>query len=467
MRSDRPTADVIIVGGGFSGTTLAAELARRGVSAVIVEGGDRAGQGTAFSTPEQAHLLNVPAGRMGAWADRPGDFAEAVEDEGYGPGDFVPRRRYGEYLRNILNEAQASGLVTVLGSDAASAERTDGGWRISLADGSRIEGRALVLAQGNQPPATPAFARGIPEQLLVNDPWSDEGRAAVTRVAASGEDVLIIGTGLTMVDVVLSLDEARHRGRIIALSRRGQAPRAHAEFEPAPVELGDVPKGSLLELWRWLRRRAGEVGWRAAVDGLRPHSHPLWQALNEDEQRRFLRHARPWWDVHRHRIAPEVAGRIRRLIEMGRLEIVAARVTDMWTEDGGLGVRIERRGRSPHPPAPRVPPSPARGEGLKVALAINATGPAGVLDINKDGLLNSLFAAGLARADRLGIGLEVDERSRLAALRQAQDERPMLWALGPMTKGRYWEITAVPDIRGQVALVAEDIAKELGNAVQS
>jgi uncharacterized NAD(P)/FAD-binding protein YdhS len=350
MRSDSAAADVVIVGGGFSGTTLAAELARRGISAVLVEGGPRAGLGTAFSTPEQAHLLNVPAGRMGAWAERPGDFADAVENEGYGPGDFVPRRRYGEYLRDILNEAQASGLVTVVGHDAASAERLDDGWRVSLADGSRIEGRGLVLAQGNQPPARPAFARGIAEQLFVNDPWSDEGRAAVTRVAASGEDVLIIGTGLTMVDVVLSLDEARHRGRILALSRRGQAPRAHAEFEPAPVELGDLPKGSLLELWRWLRRRAAAVGWRAAVDGLRPHSHALWQALDEGDQRRFLRHARPWWDVHRHRIAPEVAGRIRRLIEMGRLEIIAGRVTDMWAEDAGLRARINRRAKpTPNP----------------------------------------------------------------------------------------------------------------------
>ena len=396
MRSDGRAADVIIVGGGFSGSMLAAELARRGGTALLIEGGGRAGRGTAFSTPEDAHLLNVPALRMGAWADRPGDFAATVEGEGYGPGDFVPRRRFGEYLRGILNEAQDSGLVTLIEQAAISAERVDGEWRVALADGSQVEGRGLVLAQGNQPPSTPAFARGTGEPLFVSDPWSDGGRAAVMRAAASGGDVLIIGTGLTMVDVVLSLDEARHRGRIVALSRRGQAPRAHADFEPAPVELGDVPEGSMMALWRWLRRRSAEVGWRAAVDSLRPHSQALWQNLGDSEQRRFLRHARPWWDVHRHRIAPEVAGRIRRLIEIGRLEIVAGRVTDMWAEDGGLGVQI----------TPRHPQRPSLGKvgPLHFALAVNCTGPLGSILDSDDGVLKSLLEAGLIRADRLGIG---------------------------------------------------------------
>lgn len=453
MRSEGPAADVVIVGGGFSGTMLAAELAQRGVSALLIEGADRAGRGTAFSTPEAAHLLNIPAGKMGAWADRPDDFAEAVEAEGYGPGDFVSRRRFGTYLRAILEDARQTGLVTLAATEAVGAERFSAGWRVSLADGARVEARALVLAQGNQPPATPAFARGISEQLFVNGPWTDEGRAAVTRAAAGGGDVLIIGTGLTMIDVVLSLDEARHRGRIIALSRRGQAPRAHADFEAAPVELRDVPQGSTLALWRWLKRRGADVGWRAAVDSLRPHSQALWQALDEREQRRFLRHARPWWDVHRHRIAPEVAERIRRLAEMGRLEIVAGRVTDMWAEDLGPGVQIDRRGK-PTPSLSR------ERKGERFALAVNCTGPLGSIRESGDGVLKGLLDAGFARSDRLGIGLEVDGRSRVEGAHR-------LWALGPLTKGAFWEIVAVPDIREQVAAVAGDIAMELENALQS
>lgn len=223
MASDKPASGAVIIGGGFSGTMVAAELARRGVSSLLVDGSGREGRGTAYSTAERAHLLNVVARRMGAWDDKPDDFAEAVAAEGYGPDDFVPRRRYGEYICKILHDAAASGHVTVVSSDARSATRTADGWTVGLADGSQVQGKAHVLAQGNQAPEPPGLARGVPPALFVSDPWSDAGREAVRRAATAGGDVLIIGTGLTMVDVVLSLDEAAHRGRIVALSRRGSS----------------------------------------------------------------------------------------------------------------------------------------------------------------------------------------------------------------------------------------------------
>jgi uncharacterized NAD(P)/FAD-binding protein YdhS len=447
MRSDGPAAGVLIVGGGFSGTMIAAELARRGVASTIVEGSGREGRGTAYSTPEDAHLLNVVAGRMGAWADKPGDFADAVAEDGYEADAYVPRRRYGEYLSKILEQAKATGLVKLVSSDARAADQTRQGWSLHLDNGWRLEGRALVLAQGNQAPQAPALARGIPAELFVNDPWSEAGRKAIAKGAASGGDVLLIGTGLTMVDVVLSLDEARLRGRITALSRRGLMPRAHADHGVAPVTLEEVPQGSLKRIWPWLLARGAQVGWRAAVDSLRPHSHALWQSLNEDEQKRFLRHARPWWDVHRHRIAPEVAGRIRRLEQLGQLEVFAGRVTDMWVQDGKLGAAIKRRGQR-------------QTMDQRFALAVNCTGPLGSISGSADPLLTSLFETELARPDSLDLGLEVDARSRIAGAERA-------WAVGPLSKGRFWEITAVPDIRGQVARVAEDIAGELSDAVQS
>ncbi len=178
------------------------------------------------------------------------------------------------------------------------------------------------------------------------------------------------------------------------------------------------------------------------MDSLRPHSHALWQGLDHREQRRFLRHARPWWDVHRHRIAPEVARQIADLVAEGRLEIAAGRLVEMKDEGETIAVTIRRRGRE-------------RVEERRFAFAFNCTGPLGAIERTRDPLLKGLLDAGNISPDHLGMGLEVDERSRAAG-------SDRLWALGPLTKGRYWEIVAVPDIRGQAAAVAEDIATELG-----
>ena len=437
MKSEPAPADAVVVGGGFSGTMAAAQLVRRGLNVVLVEGGGRAGLGTAYSTREAVHLLNVPAAKMSAWPDRPGDFVAA----GHDPAAFAPRREFGAYLRAILDQAVADGLRLVAGQ-AVSAVR-DGDWRVTLADGQSLAARALVLAQGNQPPGTMRAGEGIDPALFVNNPWGDEARAAIERVAASGGDVLILGTGLTMVDMVLSLAAAGHRGRIVALSRRGQVPRAHAPHEPAPVELDEVPQGDVLALWRWLRTRGRAVGWRGAVDALRPHAQALWRGLSDGEQGRFLRHARPDWDVHRHRIAPQVAEQLRAMIGDGRLEVIAGRIGAVTETRGGLSVEIARRGRA-------SPSAGVKDHGFEAVF--NCTGPLGAMERTRDPLLRQMIDDGLVAIDRLGMGLAVGERSQAG-------ER--LWAVGPLTKGEFWEIVAVPDIRGQVAEVADDIAREL------
>jgi uncharacterized NAD(P)/FAD-binding protein YdhS len=260
----------------------------------------------------------------------------------------------------------------------------------------------------------------------------------VAELAATGGAALIVGTGLTMVDLVLSLNAAGHRGRIVALSRRGLIPRAHADFNPAPVDQGELPRG-LRAMFRWLRRRSAEVGWRAAIDSLRPHSHALWQAMAHDEQHRFLRHGRPWWDVHRHRIAPEVAGIVAAMVAANQLEVVAGRILSARETSEAVEVEYRRRGA-------------AQSRTESFAFAFNCTGPLHSITRSKDPLLRSLLGAGEARPDHLGIGLEVSDDCRGG---------PGLWALGPLTKGRYWEIIAVPDIRDQAAAVAEDIQREL------
>jgi uncharacterized NAD(P)/FAD-binding protein YdhS len=208
-------------------------------------------------------------------------------------------------------------------------------------------------------------------------------------------------------------------------------PRAHVSPPPAPLERS--PPQRLSELVREVRAKSP---WRASVDGLRPYSVALWRGLTGTEQRRFLRHLRPWWDVHRHRIAPQVAARIEAMRRSGRLEVAAARIARV----DGDEVTLARRGG---------------GEiRRRFETMINCTGPQGDIARVEDPLIRSLLASGRARPDRLGLGLEVDGRSRVAG----SGGGPDLYALGPLTRGAFWEIVAVPDIRRQAADLAESIA---------
>ncbi|MEO7635882.1 MAG: FAD/NAD(P)-binding protein [Sphingomicrobium sp.] len=436
MKSDAPVA---IVGGGFSGTMVAAHLARAEVKSMLIDGSGRMGQGTAYATLQPAHLLNVRAEGMSAWPDDPQDFARRFEREGGEPRGFAQRQMFGTYLRDILADAVAAGAVETVAATVTSASRSGDGWTVTLDDGVRIAARALVLATGNEPPDDVAKEE---TRRFVGNPWGAAAQAAVAALVADGGDALIIGTGLTMVDLALSLDAAGFDGKILALSRRGLIPRGHAEFAPAPVALDAVPAGSARAVLRWLRQRGATSGWRAAVDSLRPHSAALWQGFNVAEQKRFMRHARPWWDVHRHRIAPEVAATIAGMIADGRLEIVAGRLLSVTEENDGLSVAYRRRGA-------------AETRQARFAYGFNCTGPLQSIARTTDPLLRSLLDAGEVVPDQLGIGLAVDKRSRAS-------DSAALWALGPLTKGRYWEIVAVPDIRGQAAAVASDIVQELG-----
>jgi uncharacterized NAD(P)/FAD-binding protein YdhS len=432
-----PTRGVCIIGGGYSGTILAAELARRGIGCWLVEGGGRLARGIAYSTAEPAHLLNVRARNMSAFAGEPDHFLRRFEAIGGEPDGFAERRFYGAYLEDILAEAESTGHVAPVEGEAISARLNGACWDVVLADGRRLRSSALVLAIGNEAPAGLAALAGLGEQYLAN-PWGGEARRAVA--AASDKDVLIVGTGLTMIDTVLSLDEGGFSGRIVALSRRGLTPRPQGPSEPAPVVFEELPKGSVRAMVRWLRSRSARVGWRAAVESLRPHSHALWQSFALDEQRRFLRHARPWWDVHRHRIAPQIARRLADLVAEGRLEIVAGRILVAREEEGGITVEVARRG--------------GRRRTQRFGLLINCTGPLHAMSRTANPLLRSLLDSGAAKPDALDIGLDVQKGATVAGSQR-------LWALGSLTKGRYWEIIAVPDIRVQAAEVAAAIAEEL------
>jgi uncharacterized NAD(P)/FAD-binding protein YdhS len=415
---------VAIVGAGYSGTIAAVEIARAapGCEIILIEKSGHFARGAAYGTTSPGHLLNVRARNMSALAGEPGHFAAWAAGEGWSPDDYVPRRDYRRYLAGLLDGA--AGIARVTG-EAVAVE--DGA--IRLASGERIDCDAAVLAGGNFPSRLPA-AFG---PRAIHDPWGPEGAAKVAEAAASGGELLLVGTGLTMVDMAVSLEEAGFAGRITATSRRGLVPRPH--ISPAATPLEWAPPARLRALVRAVR---GRSPWRASVDGLRPHSIALWRGLEEAEQRRFLRHLRPWWDVHRHRIAPAVAARIEAMRETGRLEIAPGRIVRV----DGEAVTIARRGG---------------GElRRRFGAIVNCTGPEADVRRIEDPLIRGLLESGRARPDRLGLGLEVDRESRV----EGKGASPMLYAIGPLSKGAFWEIVAVPDIRGQAAGVARAILRD-------
>ena len=442
------THHVAIVGAGFSGTLQAINLLRHdGPRATLIERAEQPGLGLAYGAAQPDHILNVRAGNMSALPDDPGHFVRWLESEGVvdAARQFAPRRTFGRYLKAMLDDALAScgGRLSIMRGEVTQVNRSNGGARIALADGRVVDADAAVLAVGNLPPHTPP---GFDPDVLqppryFGDPWA----ADVTDGLADDDSVLVIGTGLTMIDTVLSLDACGFRGRIVALSRRGLIPRAHEAPGASWDRIGERPETVASELVASLRTRAGAIGWRNAVDELRPFTQFMWGNASEAERGRFLRHLRPWWDVHRHRLAPEVAAKIEALVANGRLTILSGKTLAARETAAGIAVDWRRRGAD-------------ATETLTVRRVINCTGPLGDLGRTTDPLLRDLTARGLIRADAHRIGIDVDNQARtIAAGGQPND---WLYALGPMTRGAFWEIVAVPDIRQQTWA----LARRLSNA---
>ena len=445
---------VVIIGGGFSGTLLALHLLAEpdGPRVTVIDRTGVFGLGAAYATRNPEHLLNTRAGNMSAFPDRPDHFLRWVldrsDDPELGRMTFVSRMTYGQYVQELLQEAQADGprsrRLTLVSEDAVSLHRQSEGLRIGLADGQVLKADAVVLALGNLSPAPPPGDRSVQASpRYVAEAWRTDLAGSVD----PDDAVLLLGTGLTMIDVVVSLSGSGHRGPMLALSRRGLVPRPHVEAPPhkhAPPARSASLSGALRNLRRLMA--SGDADWRTVFDGLRPVTAAIWKEMPRPDRARFLRHVRPWWDVHRHRLAPRVAAKIDSLIGSGQLKIAAGRLIEVRRKGEGFEAVWRPRGES------TVETTPARW-------VVNCMGPHADIERAGEPLLNALLAGGLARPDPLHLGLEVDAESRLVDTHGRS--RPDFVAVGPLTRSAFWESTAVPDIRNQVAEVAGRLAAHL------
>jgi uncharacterized NAD(P)/FAD-binding protein YdhS len=480
VRLERPT--VAIVGGGASGVLTAMHLLRRraAVRIVLIEERPRLGRGVAYSTTCDAHLLNVPAAGMSAFPDEPRHFLQWARERrpGVEAASFLPRRLYGEYLEWCLSEEVAGARrrtpFTAVQGRVVGAVAAPGGAGLRLAGGETIWASQVVLALGNAAGPTETRAPGKPGPI--RDAWQPDAVAALP----GGRPVVLIGTGLTAVDVVLSLGEAGFDGPIHAVSRRGLLPQIHRPMAAGAVAVPGVTPGpgartvgvtpdqarELVAAIRSEIRLAAALGqdWRTVVDGLRPRTQALWAGLPEAERARLHRHALRYWEVHRHRMAPEVAERIERLRRSGRLRISAGRVVSVTPASGGAAVTVRPRGGRAAGAA-----RPADDMVLQAGAVIRCTGPSEHLASLGDPLLDGLFAVGDARPGPLGLGLAVDADGRL--FHGAGQPSESLWAIGPLRRGALLETTAIPEIRGQAAALARTlpeaaVAAELGYALE-
>jgi len=447
--------EIAVVGAGFSGTMVAVHLLRLARSSsthaqvLLYEQGGTPGRGRAYGTSSPIHLLNVPAGRMSAFADAPGHFLEwaRVRDGSIQPGAFLPRHRYGEYLAEILDrETQASGgRLQIHSEEVLDVESAGGSPRLRFRLGPSRAASHVVLATGHPLPAPP-----IPLDRAVLDggrykenPWDSAALDQLPDDAA----LLLIGSGLTAVDVLLESRRRGFRGVIHLLSRHGLLPLAHGAADaPRPGIPVDFPRGQLLPMMKRVRQEAlraeksGE-GWRSSLDALRPATQELWRSLDTEQKQRFLRHPRAYWEVHRHRVAPEIAEKVNLELQSGSVMRHAARIVAIEVERDGLRVAIAPRG--------------AAARKLLVQRIINCTGPNTGVEMCRSPLTLALLASGACRPDEVGIGLACDADGALVDATGRVSDR--LFTLGPLRKGELWESTAVPELRVQ----AERLARRL------
>jgi uncharacterized NAD(P)/FAD-binding protein YdhS len=441
----------LIVGAGAAGTLTAARLLdesvrrRVAVNVTLVDPRPVAGRGVAYSTGDKRHLLNVPAYQLSAYPEDGEHFLCWLDARGIrvDPYTFAPRALYGEYLGHVLDEAARAAAGSTLRHVRARAVDVDpqpGRCQVLLDNGERLHADNVVLALGHLGvDVSWAPSSLVGSRRFVADPWAP---GALTSVPSDG-DILLVGTGLTMVDSFVSLTGP---GRVVhAVSRRGHLPNRHADGilpRMEPPDFGPVPELAAMRaaMSAHLEKARSRYGdWRPAVDSIRAMTQRLWRGLSAVEQAEFVALDSRGWESMRHRTAPQVGATVADARRSGALQPHRGTVRAVVESESGIDVAL------------------SDGSILQVSAVVNCTGPCDKPADSTDLFVRRLLDRGLVRPGPLGIGVETTDDGRVIN-REGSADSPV-WTLAALRKGSLWECTAIPEIREQAAGLARHLVK--------
>lgn len=424
---------ITVIGAGFSGALTALNLLQRpeSVSVTLVDSRGTFGPGLAYTVPSDRFKLNVRARAMGAFYQDPEGFLRwlQAQEPSHSGDDFVSRGRYGRYLEELVASAarrHPESLRLVSGEVVdLSGRGGEEGFLLTLADSTQFRSRTCVLALGN----LPRQSLGGLDTRVLRDPYRPESYQDMPDL----EHLFVLGSSLTGVDAILEAEGRGFQGRYTVLSRHGRLPLAHED--PARLPAAHLPAGweesgevrGLLRLVRQESRRCGSS--QPVLEAMRPLTQRMWRALPEEQRRLFLRHLRPHWEIHRHRIPSQHLACLRKLQASGRLRLVAGRLEHL--EAGAA--RVQRRAGPPEP--------------LSFDAGFLCAGPEGDLSKVQHPLVRSLLAQGLLQSGPMGLGVHPARGSGA----------PGLHVIGPMEREALWEVTAVRELRER----ARDLARTL------
>jgi uncharacterized NAD(P)/FAD-binding protein YdhS len=439
---------LVICGDGAGAAILLQALCHKAGNShlriVIIGTGDALGAGVAYGTGNPNHLLNVPAGRMSADPTEPSQFLDWLAAQGIDahswPHCFTARKHYASYLAEGVEAATVGRKrIEIHKGEVKTLIRDHNAWVVSHTAGPPIMADLVVLATGNDRPSPIADKYDADVgRTIIDNPWAELD-------VGPDEDVLLLGSGLTAVDAVISLLDKGHRAKISLLSRHGLLPAAHVEpdgIAPPTLPYAATARSTLAALRAAIGKDPSTARTQGVMDSLRQQWPHLWQSFSEAEKLRFLRHGLTYWNVHRHRIAPQVAARVR---SHPKLDLIRGRLKALTADNGGLTATIMRRGIESR---------------LTVGKLINCTGPNADPAKSHDRLIENIITSRIARPARVPVGLDVDDKNRVRDIHG--QPHLSLFALGTLTRPQWWEITAIPEISRQAYAVAGYAREQLG-----